>query len=64
MLTGDNWATARRITTELGVEKVFAKVRPDQKVDKVKEIQQEGKLVAMVGTVSMTPQHWYRLMWA
>jgi hypothetical protein len=33
-------------------------------VDKVKEIQQEGKLVAMVGTVSMMPQHWYRLMWA
>lgn len=49
MLTGDNWATARRITTDLGIEKVFAEVRPDQKVDKVKEIQQEGKLVAMVG---------------
>lgn len=49
MLTGDNWATARRITTDLGIEKVFAEVRPDQKVEKVKEIQQEGKLVAMVG---------------
>lgn len=49
MLTGDNWATAKRITTDLGIEKVFAEVRPDQKVDKVKKIQQEGKLVAMVG---------------
>ncbi len=49
MLTGDNWATARRITSDLGIEKVFAEVRPEQKVDKVKEIQQEGKLVAMVG---------------
>lgn len=49
MHTGDNWATAKRITADLGIEKVFAEVRPDQKVGKVKEIQQEGKLVAMVG---------------
>ena len=49
MLTGDNWATARRISIDLGIEKVFAEVRPDQKVNKVKEIQKEGKLVAMVG---------------
>jgi Cu2+-exporting ATPase len=49
MLTGDNWATARRITKDLGIEKVFAEVLPDQKVEKVKEVQQEGKLVAMVG---------------
>ena len=49
MLTDDNWATARRISIDLGIEKVFAEVRPDQKVNKVKEIQKEGKLVAMVG---------------
>lgn len=49
MLTGDNWATARRISIDLGIEKVFAEVRPDQKVNKVKEIQKEGKPVAMVG---------------
>lgn len=49
LLTGDNWATARRISTDLGIEKFFAEVRPDRKVNKVKEIQQEGKLVAMVG---------------
>lgn len=49
MLTGDNWATARRIAAELGIDKVFADVLPAQKVDKVREVQQEGKLVAMVG---------------
>ena len=49
MLTGDNWATARRIASELGIEKIFAEVLPAQKVDKVKEVQREGKLVAMVG---------------
>ncbi len=49
MLTGDNWATARRIAADLGIEKVFAEVLPAQKVDKVKDVQREGKLVAMVG---------------
>ena len=49
MLTGDNWATAKRIASELGIEKIFAEVLPAQKVDKVKEVQQGGKLVAMVG---------------
>ena len=37
------------LAADLGIEKVFAEVRPDRKVEKVKEIQQEGKLVAMVG---------------
>ena len=49
MLTGDNWATARRIAADLGIEKIFAEVLPAQKVGKVKEVQREGKLVAMVG---------------
>ncbi|MBE0448278.1 MAG: copper-translocating P-type ATPase [Actinobacteria bacterium] len=49
MLTGDNWATARRVAADLGIEKIFAEVLPAQKVDKVKEVQKEGKLVAMVG---------------
>ena len=49
MLTGDNWATAKRIAADLGIEKIFAEVLPAQKVDKVKEVQSEGKLVAMVG---------------
>jgi len=49
MLTGDNRATAERIAAELGLDTVFAEVLPGQKADKVKELQQSGKLVAMVG---------------
>ena len=49
MLTGDNRATAERIAGELGIKTIFAEVLPGQKADKVKELQSEGKLVAMVG---------------
>ncbi len=49
MLTGDNRATAERIAGELGIATVFAEVLPGQKADKVKELQGQGKLVAMVG---------------
>ena len=49
MLTGDNRATAERIAGELGIKTVFAEVLPGQKADKVRELQSEGKLVAMVG---------------
>ena len=49
MLTGDNRATAERIAAELGLDTVFAEVLPAQKVDKVKELQATGQLVAMVG---------------
>jgi Cu2+-exporting ATPase len=49
MLTGDNEATARRIARELGIESVIADVLPADKASKVKELQQTGKKVAMVG---------------
>jgi len=49
MLTGDNQATAQRIADELGIQTVFAEVQPGQKADKVKELQAQGKKVAMVG---------------
>ncbi|MEN4098384.1 MAG: copper-translocating P-type ATPase [Anaerolineaceae bacterium] len=49
MLTGDNRATAERIAGELGIQTVFAEVLPGQKADKVRELQSQGKLVAMVG---------------
>jgi Cu2+-exporting ATPase len=49
MLTGDNRATAERIAKELGLDTVFAEVLPGEKADKVRELQQQGKLVAMVG---------------
>jgi P-type Cu2+ transporter len=49
MLTGDNKATAARVAGELGINTVFAEVLPDQKANKVKELQAQGKKVAMVG---------------
>jgi Cu+-exporting ATPase len=49
MLTGDNRQTAEAIAGEVGIDRVFARVRPEQKTNKIKQLQQEGKIVAMVG---------------
>ena len=49
MLTGDNHQTAERIAHELGIEEVFAEVLPEAKAQKVKELQRQGRKVAMVG---------------
>lgn len=49
MLTGDNQATAERIATKLGIDKVIAEVLPQDKAAKVSELQKAGKRVAMVG---------------
>jgi Cu+-exporting ATPase len=49
MLTGDNRRTAEVIAREVGIKRVFAEVRPDQKAKTVEKIQSEGKIVAMVG---------------
>jgi Cu2+-exporting ATPase len=49
MLTGDNAETAEAVATELGMDGFFAEVLPDEKQEKVKELQAKGEYVAMTG---------------
>ncbi|MGH2452248.1 MAG: copper-translocating P-type ATPase [bacterium] len=49
MITGDNRQTAEAVGRELGIERVFAEVLPEEKSEYVTRLQQEGKFVAMVG---------------
>lgn len=49
MLTGDNKNTANFIAKEIGIDYVVAEVMPEDKLNKIKELQQEGKIVAMAG---------------
>jgi Cu+-exporting ATPase len=49
MLTGDNHVTAKAVARKLGIEEVMADVLPDQKAEKVKALQGQGRIVAMAG---------------
>jgi Cu2+-exporting ATPase len=49
MITGDNITTAKYVAEELGIDVYFAEVLPDKKSGKIKELQKQGKRVAMVG---------------
>ncbi|KUH94344.1 heavy metal translocating P-type ATPase [Mycobacterium sp. IS-3022] len=49
MITGDAEPVARAVAADLGIERVFAGVRPEDKAAKVAELQDEGRKVAMVG---------------
>ncbi|GLY46938.1 heavy metal translocating P-type ATPase [Lentzea sp. NBRC 102530] len=49
LLTGDNEAVAEAVAAEVGIDEVIAEVLPADKVDVVKRLQDEGRVVAMVG---------------
>ena len=49
MLTGDNQLTAEAIARELGIDNVIAEVLPEHQADKIRELRQQGQVVAMVG---------------
>ncbi|MBL8978351.1 MAG: heavy metal translocating P-type ATPase, partial [Gemmatimonadetes bacterium] len=49
LLSGDHAATARRVAAEVGIDDVQAEVRPAQKAEEVRRVQQAGRFVAMVG---------------
>ena len=49
MLTGDNAQTAQAIASEVSIDEVIAEVRPEEKSLRIKELQEQGKRVGMVG---------------
>ncbi|MBB3085365.1 heavy metal translocating P-type ATPase [Geodermatophilus sabuli] len=49
LLTGDNAAVARTVAAEVGIDEVVAEVLPQEKVDVVRRLQDEGRVVAMIG---------------
>ena len=49
LLTGDNKIVAESVATQLGMDNYFAEILPHQKLEKIKELQQQGEFVAMTG---------------
>ncbi len=49
LLTGDNRRAAQAVAGQVGIDEVIADVRPAEKVDQIKRLQSQGKVVAMVG---------------
>ncbi len=49
LLTGDHEATARRVAADVGIDRYWSRVLPGEKADRVRELQERGRTVAMVG---------------
>ena len=49
LITGDNERVANAVAKQLGIENVMAQAKPKDKMDKIKELQSNGKIVAMIG---------------
>ncbi len=49
MITGDNERTGKAIAKEVGIDEVLSEVLPGEKAEKIKELQKDGRIVAMVG---------------
>ena len=49
LLTGDNATAAQTLADQVGITQVISRVLPEQKFEKIKELQEQGKVVAMVG---------------
>ncbi|KPK85145.1 MAG: hypothetical protein AMJ94_19325, partial [Deltaproteobacteria bacterium SM23_61] len=55
MITGDNERTGKAVAGQMGIERVLAEVLPWEKSRQVKNLQEEGKIVAMVGESPLEP---------
>ncbi len=49
LLTGDNATAAQTVADQVGITQVISRVLPEQKFERIKELQEQGKVVAMVG---------------
>ena len=60
LLTGDRRRAAEAMGREVGIAHVEAELLPEEKLDRVRQMQAQGRRVMMVGDGSMTPRRWRR----